>query len=95
MKVAKLCIHSFVSGVVQGVWFRASTQQKATDLQLTGWVRNLSDGRVEVMVCGETARLEAFQAWLWEGPTAAQVSMVEQADSPWESWEGFVARETI
>ena len=77
-----VCKRSFVSGRVQGVFYRATCVAKARDLGLTGFARNLGDGRVEVLACGEEGAVEAFTAWLWEGSPASQVTDVatEQAD---------------
>jgi len=71
------CVHCYVSGLVQGVFFRAATRDQAQRLDLTGWVRNLHDGRVEVLACGDRAQLEALVEWLHEGPPHANVSAVE------------------
>ena len=71
------CLHSWVSGRVQGVFFRAATCEEAARLGLKGWVRNLRDGRVEVLACGEDSALELFQQWLREGPDMARVEHVE------------------
>ncbi|MGH8501324.1 MAG: acylphosphatase [Gammaproteobacteria bacterium] len=67
----------FVSGRVQGVFFRAATQEYAQQLGITGYVRNLKDGRVEVYARGERAQLDALGAWLWRGPPNAKVSAVD------------------
>ena len=67
------CKRFFISGKVQGVWYRASTQEKARELGLTGYARNLGDGRVEVVACGGDEPLEALESWLWEGPPLAEV----------------------
>jgi acylphosphatase len=75
-------VHAFVSGRVQGVYFRQMTRQAARRLELWGWVRNLSDGRVEVWAQGEEAALQRFVDWLWEGPPRASVSGVESQDVP-------------
>jgi acylphosphatase len=77
-----ICKRSFVSGRVQGVFYRATCVRKARELGLTGFARNLTDGRVEVLACGEQAAVDAFVAWLWEGSPASKVSGVitEQAD---------------
>lgn len=72
------CIRYVVSGRVQGVFFRASARQEAQRLGLTGWVRNLPDGRVEVLACGEQASLDQFREWLREGPPDAHVESVEE-----------------
>jgi acylphosphatase len=78
-----ICRRSFVSGRVQGVFYRATCVRKAQSLGLTGFARNLVDGRVEVLACGEEARVEEFVAWLWEGSPASKVIDVatEHADS--------------
>ena len=73
MKVCKLCR---VSGLVQGVFFRASTQEKARKYKLTGYAKNLSNGDVEVLVCGETQPVELLCDWLWQGPGHARVEKV-------------------
>jgi acylphosphatase len=70
------CIRCLVAGRVQGVFFRVSTREQAQRLGLSGSVRNLPDGRVEVVACGGQAAIEALQAWLWKGPAHAQVSAV-------------------
>ena len=71
-----VCKHCFVSGRVQGVFYRASAAQRARELKITGYARNLPDARVEVLACGETKAVEAFCDWLWQGPPAARVSEV-------------------
>lgn len=77
MIVARRC---FVSGRVQGVFFRASTRQKATELGCAGYARNLPDGRVEVLVVAEPHAVQALIDWLWRGPPAAQVTGVDVID---------------
>ena len=66
-----------VIGKVQGVWFRASTRQKALELGLCGWVRNEADGSVHIEVQGSTEQLEAFKDWCGEGPVHARVDEVK------------------
>ncbi|HEX9140235.1 MAG TPA: acylphosphatase [Steroidobacteraceae bacterium] len=66
----------WVSGRVQGVFYRASAAQRATELGLCGYARNLSDGRVEVLAVGSIEALRQFTDWLAIGPTAARVSEV-------------------
>ena len=68
-----MCQRCLVSGHVQGVWFRASTQQQARALGLVGRAANLPDGRVEVIVCGQADVLRQFHDWLWQGPELARV----------------------
>jgi acylphosphatase len=70
-------LHAVVHGVVQGVNFRTSTQRKAADLNLTGWVRNLWDGTVETVAEGPCSALERFEAYLHRGPSAAYVESVD------------------
>ena len=67
-----------VSGHVQGVYFRASTQAQARQLGLRGQVRNLPDGRVEVVAAGPADAIDALAAWLAIGPDAARVDRVER-----------------
>lgn len=88
---SRLCIHCYISGKVQGVWYRASTQTQAQQLGLTGWVRNLPDGRVEVLACGEREALAQLHAWLQRGPERAEVTGVSYEELPWEEHEGFRA----
>lgn len=78
-----------VSGVVQGVFYRASTRTQARQLGLTGHARNLSDGRVEVIAHGEPDALDALERWLWQGPPAAEVEGVERAPFDGEATRSF------
>ena len=79
-----------VSGKVQGVFFRASTRERALDLGLSGRATTLPDGRVEVVAEGPAEALDALEAWLHEGPSAARVEVVVRM--PWDHAvnEGFV-----
>lgn len=72
----------FVSGRVQGVGYRHSAHQAASELGLRGWVRNRRDGRVEALVEGEQDAVERFLRWCHEGPPAARVEQVDSADDP-------------
>jgi acylphosphatase len=72
--IARRCL---VAGRVQGVFYRASARARAEALGVTGFARNLADGRVEVLACGQAAAVEALCAWLWLGSPAAHVSAVE------------------
>ena len=67
----------FVTGQVQGVFFRASTRQLAVELGISGHATNLSDGRVEVLIVGETDAARQLIEWLHRGPPAARVSRVD------------------
>jgi len=78
MVVCKRCL---VSGRVQGVFYRASTAEHARVLGVTGYARNLPDGRVEVLACGEEAVVKQLCDWLWQGPPAAKVEAVAVEDA--------------
>ena len=73
LALAMRAIHFHVSGRVQGVWFRASTTRQAMRLGLSGWVRNLPDGRVEGWAEGDAELVGQLIAWLWRGPELARV----------------------
>jgi len=75
-----ICRRSFVSGRVQGVFYRATCVRKAQSLGLSGFARNLADGRVEVLACGDAAAVDAFVAWLWEGSPASKVTAVATSE---------------
>ena len=76
-RVPSIALHAWVSGSVQGVFFRESTRRRANSLGLTGWVRNLSDGRVEVLFVGSRSACEQALEFVKLGPTGANVSGVE------------------
>ncbi len=76
-------VHVIISGRVQGVFFRAETQRAATGLKLTGWVRNLHDGRVEAVFEGEDANVDKMLAWCQHGPPAARVQEVIINNQPY------------
>ena len=71
--------HWFVSGQVQGVGFRAFTHQAAVDLKLKGWVRNLTDGRVEAVAEGDEKAVNDLLAKIKKGPRSAKVKSVDEA----------------
>ena len=71
----------FINGNVQGVGFRFFVQQKATDLGLSGWARNVDDGRVEVYAVGPLGRLSDLAAALHVGPRMAEVRSVEEQEA--------------
>lgn len=85
-----LCVHCIVSGRVQGVWFRVSTKDEAERLGITGWVRNLEDGRVEVVACGAKDKVQQLHAWLKQGPRKAEVKEVFYEEIPWEEHGQFL-----
>jgi acylphosphatase len=86
------CRRFLVEGLVQGVYYRATTVDEARRLGLTGWVRNCSDGRVELVACGEATKLAELERWLWKGPPAARVENVIVADEPLQRFNGFSVR---
>lgn len=81
-------VRAVVSGRVQGVWFRESTRRAADAAGISGWVRNLPDGRVEALLEGESGAVATVLAFLHEGPPMARVEHVsleeERADAPTE-----------
>lgn len=84
---------SLVTGVVQGVGFRAWTESEALKRKLAGWVRNLDDGRVETLVQGPRAAVEEFLRSLGRGPVSARVEKVESSwEAPAEDLQGFTIR---
>lgn len=88
----KTCRHFRVSGRVQGVGFRFAASAQALRLGVTGWVRNLPDGDVEMLACGEVEALRALERWLWQGPRAARVTAVAAHDAPFEEHANFEVR---
>jgi len=75
-------VRAIVSGRVQGVSFRAFTIREAEALGLTGWVRNLGDGTVELEAQGDDAKVRALLAWCARGSPAARVTGVATSDRP-------------
>ncbi len=82
----------FISGSVQGVGFRYFVQGKANALGLSGWARNLDDGRVEVYAIGAEDALNDLAGALHRGPALAQVRGVEQQEASLEALSGFSTR---
>lgn len=87
----KICIQCYVSGLVQGVWYRASTQEQALQLGVSGYARNLRDGRVEILACGEEEAVFALRDWLWKGPPHARVNDVKWQIVSCQDVMGFTA----
>ena len=81
-----------VSGHVQGVFFRGSTREKAQELGLSGWVRNLPDGRVEAVFEGEGDHVGEMLSWCEEGSPGARVGEVVSEDEDPENLSGFEVR---
>lgn len=78
-------VHLLIRGHVQGVWFRQSTERQARTLGLVGWVRNLPDGRVEIVAEGGDAAVDQLVAYCHAGPPAARVDHVT---IDWQAPEG-------
>ncbi len=90
---APRAVHAFryvVAGRVQGVYYRAATAAQAQRLGLRGSVRNLPDGRVEVIAVGDESAQQQLAAWLWQGPPAARVDSVQIEEWQETVDEGFV-----
>jgi len=81
----KVRAHVYVSGKVQGVFFRSKTADLAESLGINGWVRNLSDGRVEALFEGEKEQVEEGIEFCRRGPSGAYVQSI---DVRWEDWRG-------
>ena len=91
--VMKSNVHVIISGHVQGVWFRASTKQKAEELGLKGWVRNTSDGCVEAVFEGEEDLVNKMVKWCYHGPPLSKVENVEVKNKKSiNGFEGFSIR---
>ena len=84
-------MHAYVSGKVQGVFFRANTADIANRLGVKGWVRNLNNGKVEVLAEGPPDKLNQLLRWLQRGPVWAQVDQVnhEFSDTEEEDFRNF------
>ena len=86
-------VRFLVSGHVQGVFFRASTREQARRLGLRGHARNLADGRVEVVVAGDGAAIDALEAWLRHGPPSARVDDLARSEAEdHDIGDGFATR---
>ena len=87
-------VHIKVSGRVQGVSYRASARKTAVSLGLFGWVRNLADGRVEILAEGSATHIAHFVEWCGRGPIWARVDKLEIIDEPPAGeFEGFYVRQ--
>ena len=84
--------HVLVSGAVQGVNFRGATQEKAEEIGLNGWVRNLQDGRVEAVFEGEAEAVRQMIEWCESGPSSAGVDDVSVGQETPEGLSGFEVR---
>lgn len=88
----RTAVHVFVEGTVQGVFFRATTQERAQQTGVDGWVRNLPDGRVEAHFEGESEAVEAMVSFCHEGSPTAEVDSVEVEWVDPYGYDGFEIR---
>jgi len=84
IKMENIRVHLIVEGQVQGVWFRDSTRCEALTLGIYGWVKNLPDGTVEVMLEGPGNKVKMLVAWCRQGPRGAIVSNVHEVRAAWQ-----------
>lgn len=85
--------HLLVEGRVQGVGFRAATQRTAEHLKVTGWVRNLADGRIEIRAEGSVEALESLLSWAKQGPRWSNVRHLDvQRSAATHEFHGFVIK---
>lgn len=83
--VERLRAQVVVHGIVQGVFFRASTREQALRIGVGGWVRNLPDGTVQALFEGEKKKVEEIVAWCHQGPPGGHVDSV---DITWGKYQG-------
>ena len=84
-----VCRRFSISGRVQGVFFRDSTRAEALQLRLAGYARNLSDGTVDIIACGQADDVAALREWLQVGPPLARVDSVEESTVAPRRFETF------
>lgn len=87
--MANIAIHAFVSGRVQGVWFRVFTREQAQKNAVNGWTRNLADGRVEVHLEGASAAVEEVLSALLKGPRLASVKEIVKEPASYQHYQDF------
>jgi len=87
-------VRAHITGVVQGVGFRAWVEQTAARVGLNGWVRNRRDGSVEAVFAGDTSKVDEMLTMCWRGPPAAKVDGVSIEDAPMPDGNGFEVRRT-
>ena len=86
---------AIVSGRVQGVFFRATTKDRALKINLKGYAKNLDDGTVEVLAIGEESSVDWLMEWLWTGSRASKVSNVvtsKVTDIDANQYSGFITQ---
>ncbi|WP_413284473.1 acylphosphatase [Vibrio sp. MA40-2] len=87
--MTRTCVKFVVSGFVQGVGFRFHTCHEGNKRGLTGYARNLDNGDVEVVACGEQGALESLDQWLQQGPTTSRVDKVISQPVEFKAYQGF------
>ncbi|MAA63242.1 MAG: acylphosphatase [Alteromonadaceae bacterium] len=90
--MAEQTIRAYISGKVQGVGFRAAVKTEAESRGITGYVKNLADGRVKVIASGDESGVEGLVMWLHKGPAQAKVENVEVGSVEGEKLEKFEIR---
>ncbi len=87
--MAKVCMKFIVSGVVQGVGFRYHTCHEGNKRGLTGYAKNLDNGDVEVIACGDKSSIESLHDWLKKGPRMSIVNQLLSQQLEFKSYKGF------
>jgi len=87
---ARVCRLFLIEGRVQGVFFRESTRRQAEPLGITGYAKNMPDGSVQVLACGEPAALNRLTEWLQHGPPMAEVERMDWIESASKCPDSFV-----
>lgn len=82
--MAKKRSHIFVSGRVQGVYYRQTTLKVAAELEVSGWVKNLMDGRVEALIEGDADAVDTMVEWCKKGPSSAKVTQLENFEEEYK-----------
>jgi len=82
-------VHVRIEGIVQGVFFRKHTRDKAIQLDVKGWVRNTPDGSVEILAEAPSEIIDEFIRWCHHGPSRAVVNKVEVTESPLKNFTSF------
>jgi len=85
-------VEIIVSGKVQGVFYRHGTREKAEELGITGFVQNLTDGRVRIIACGDEEDLETLYQWCRTGPPRAKVEGITKATIPVQVFPTFTVK---
>jgi acylphosphatase len=87
-------VRARITGLVQGVGFRAFVEQAAEQIGVSGWVRNRRDGSVEAMIAGDASKVDEMLTMCWQGPPAAKVDGVRVEEAPAPDGVGFEVRRT-